>query len=94
MRRAFAWLTGLVSVAALARLLRRRQRAGSEPQLPVDDPAEQLRGTLARTRASEPGEAPAPELEPDPASPEERRARVHERAQETIDQMRDQPEQQ
>ena len=91
MRRAFAWLGGLVGVAALARLLHRR-RAAAEPHAPVEDPASELRETLARSRAGEAGETePMPGLEPDPASPEERRARVHERAQDAIDSMRQPP---
>jgi hypothetical protein len=89
MRRAFAWMTGLVGVAALARLLRRRQ--GEKPAEPsIDDPAAELRDTLARSRTPE---TPAPEPEEPPAtSLEERRARVHARAQEAIESMRQAPE--
>jgi len=50
--------------------------------------AEELKRTLAETRA---GEEPAPEPEADPTSLDERRRRVHERAQEAIDAMREPP---
>ena len=95
MRRAFAWMTGLVGVAALARLLRRR-RSQSQADTPLADPAAELRQTLARTRPPEAPDAPASKpAKPDetPAtSLEERRARVHARAQEAIESMRDVPE--
>jgi hypothetical protein len=85
-RRAFAWLSGLVGVATLSRVVWRR-RVARERREQQADPVTELRDTLARTR----GEADAgtpPQSEPDPVSPEERRARVHERAQETIERMR------
>jgi hypothetical protein len=85
MRRAFAWLSGLVGVAALSRILWRRRRARERRH--ADDPAAELRDTLARTRTDSEPTTP-PQSEPDPASPEERRARVHERAQQTIERMR------
>jgi hypothetical protein len=84
-RRAFAWLSGLVGVAALSRVVWRR-RAARERREQGADPAVELRDTLARTRGE--GDAATPQSEPDPASPEERRARVHERAQQTIERMR------
>ncbi len=74
MRRFIGWIAGLVSIAALARILARRRRGPdlavpelSEPAAPVPDAA-----------------PPAEEL-----TIEERRARVHGRAQEVIDAMRD-----
>ena len=90
MRRAFAWMTGLVGVAALARLLRRRQRE-QPPGTPVDDPAAELRETLARSRGPD-SETPEPTREPQETSLEERRARVHAKAQEAIESMRQAPE--
>lgn len=92
MRRAFAWMTGLVGVAALARLLRRRQGESPKPAEPsIDDPAAELREALARSRPPETPEPRAPEEQPE-TSLEERRARVHARAQETIESMRLPPE--
>jgi hypothetical protein len=94
-RRALTWLAGAVGLAAVARLLRRRA-AGTTP---VADPAEELREKLAeqRRQGSDAGdeEIVAPEPEPEPAGPadtvdlEERRARVHARAQEAIELMSD-----
>jgi hypothetical protein len=93
MRRAFAWMTGLVGVAALARLLRRRQ-VEKPAETSIEDPAAELRETLARSRSPEtPTDAPSREPEEPPAtSLEERRARVHARAQEAIESMRQAPE--
>jgi hypothetical protein len=88
-KRALAWLTGLVGIAALGRMLaRRRQPAESiaEPSpAPIDDPAEELRRKLADQRQ------PEPEAEPVVAAEtlEERRARVHAKAREAIDAMDD-----
>ena len=87
MRKALVWLGGALGFAALYRLLRRRQVAEIAPA-PVADPAEELKRTLAETRA---GEEPAAEPEADPTSLDERRRRVHERAQEAIDAMREPP---
>ncbi|HEU0334929.1 MAG TPA: hypothetical protein VFR43_00150, partial [Gaiellaceae bacterium] len=68
--------------------LRRRQPA---PPQPAADPAEELRRRLEQARAEEP---PAPPDEPAPAVPraasiEDRRARVHARAQEALELMRE-----
>jgi len=116
-RRALVWLGGALGLAALYRMLKRR---GAAKPPPGPDPAEELRRTLAETRAQEavaverPAEpevesepeaepkpsaeaeprvpaAPEAEPEPDPASIEERRRRIHERAQEAIDAMREPP---
>ena len=114
-RRLLAWVAGLALIAAVvSRLKRRRTPAPVAPPetapdvAAVDDPAEELRDRLARSRADEPaapaadeapaGDAPeggavaADEPASEPASLDERRARVHERAQEAIDAMREPPE--
>jgi hypothetical protein len=81
----------------LRALLRRRSRPGSSPS------AEDLRAKLAQTKsqeapakASEPEPAPAPESEPEPepepAQPEtveDRRADVHAKARQAIDDLGD-----
>jgi hypothetical protein len=87
-------MAGLVSIAALARVLSRRSRK-TQPVPPAaeDDPAEALRQKLTETRAAEPDAAPPPE----PATttptetPAERRARIHAKAQEAIEAMQDPP---
>jgi hypothetical protein len=86
-KRAFAWIAGLVGIAALGRWLARRRRPAQPPAAP-DDPAGELRRRLDATRT------PAPEVddEPDDADArtlEERRADVHVKAQEAIDAMRE-----
>lgn len=96
MRRLFGWTAGLVSIAALARLLAaRRHRAEAPalppPALPAEDPAEELRRKLAESRDAD---APAAEsMEPSgpKESLEERRARVHAKAQEALSAMGDLP---
>src|SRR5262249_5461519 len=95
-RRALTWLAGAVGLAALARLLSRRRAVSTAP---VSDPAAELREKLAEQRRTESdahleeGVAPEPEPEAehpaDPVDLEERRARVHARAQEAIDLMSD-----
>lgn len=99
-RRLFGWLAGLAGIAALARLLSRRAptEPASAPQEP--DPAQALREKLSEARAEpepplqhEPPEQPvadAPAAAPE--SLDERRARVHAKAQEAIDAMQE-PEQ-
>jgi hypothetical protein len=88
MRRALAWIGGALGLAALVRAWGQRQRAAAEP--PAADPAEELRAALDETRA---GEATAGETaeEGEPASLDERRRQVHERAQEALDAMREPP---
>jgi hypothetical protein len=88
MKRALAWVAGAVGIAALGRALSRRGSAApaAEPGIPVDDPAEELRRTLAASREDDP--AAAGEDEPE-GTLDERRARVHAKAQEAIDAMRD-----
>jgi hypothetical protein len=88
MRRALAWIGGAIGLAALARAWRKRQRAAAEP--PAADPADELRTALDETRAAE-ATAGEPAAEGEPASLDERRRRVHERAQEALDAMREPP---
>ena len=58
---------------------------------PTGDPAEELRRKLEAQRHGEPAPAPAPELQPAAADEtlDERRARVHAKAREAMDAMRD-----
>ncbi len=99
MRRLFAWTAGLVGIAALARLLARRQaeREAMAPAPPQEatssDPAEALRQKLSDTRGDDDGEPVATqETEGAPTeSLDERRARVHAKAQEAIDAMQEPP---
>ena len=88
-RRLFGWMAGLVGIAALARLLASRrarlQAPAHAPALPAPDPAEELRRKLAETR-----EQPATASEdagPPTETIDERRARVHAKAQEALDAM-------
>jgi len=95
-RRLIGWTAGVVGIAALARMLSRRRR-GPTPVAapPVDDHAEALRRKLdesrtavgtAPTRAAD----PAPDVDDAPReSLEDRRARVHAKAQEAIDAMQE-----
>ena len=80
MKRLFALLLGGLG---LRTLLRRRSRPAVEPTH-----ADDLRAKLAESK-SEPEPGPAPPPEP---GIEERRADVHERARQAIDELRDQPE--
>ena len=80
-------MAGLVGIAALARLLaaRRARQETWAPPSPAPDPAEELRRKLAETReqpAAPPAEAAAPA-----GTIDERRARVHAKAQEALDAM-------
>ena len=96
MRRLFGWLAGLVGIAALARLLARREQLRPGRTTPVEsDPAAELRRKLSETRAEpaatpeagapEPGAAAAEQRE----SLEDRRARVHAKAMQAIDEMKE-----
>lgn len=96
-RRLFGWVAGLVGIAAAARYLARRSRAAAPPPAPPTtgtDPAEALRRKLDETRT----EAPAPPP-PDTATAdetpretlEERRARVHAKAEAAIAEMQEPP---
>ena len=92
-RRLFGWTAGLVSIAALARVLARRRRRethAAETQAVAQDPAEELRRKLSETReaAGANDEAGAPEPT---ETLDERRSRVHAKAQEAIESMQDEP---
>jgi hypothetical protein len=80
----------MVGLAALARAVRKRQREAVAPATPATlDPAAELRTALAETKEPEANEPSATTEEP--PSLEERRRKVHERAQEAIDAMDDPP---
>jgi hypothetical protein len=98
-RRLFGWTAGLVGIAALARLLARRQARAKAPA-PAPDPAEELRRKLDESRGrtgvddtrTAPTSAPPSATEQSaPAEPtetlDERRARVHAKAQEALEAM-------
>jgi hypothetical protein len=88
MKRLLALVAGGLGLRAL---LRRRLRPALSPS-----PAEDLRAKLAQTKAAEPAPAavpepePEPEPKPEPAQPEtveDRRADVHEKARQAIDDL-------
>ena len=88
MKRLLALVAGGLGLRAL---LRRRLRPALSPS-----PAEDLRAKLAQTKAAEPAPAavpepePEPEPKPEPAQPEtveDRRADVHSRARQAIDDL-------
>ena len=92
MRRLFGWTAGLVGIAALARLLAaRRDRAAPAlpPAPPAEDPAEELRRKLAESRDADAPSAEATTMPEAVESLEERRARVHAKAQEALEAMDD-----
>ena len=85
-------MAGLVSIAALARVLARRRRHERtiDPPGGASDPADELRRKLSETR--EAADAPEPAGPPEPTETlDERRSRVHAKAQEAIDAMQDRP---
>lgn len=92
-RRLFGWMAGLAGIAALARLLSARQtrRELPSPVAAPPDPADALRQKLSASRAepsAAPAEAAVPPVEASPAETlDERRARIHAKAQETIESM-------
>jgi hypothetical protein len=89
--RLFGWMAGLVSIAALARVLARRRRRethAAEQEALAQDPAEELRRKLSETREAAGATEPSGPTE----TLEERRSRVHAKAQEAIDAMQDAPE--
>ena len=94
MRRLIGWTAGVVGVAALARMLARR-RPAPKPVAPppADDHAEALRRKLDETRASDAASAPTSTADVEDEAPREslenRRARVHAKAQEAIDAMQE-----
>jgi hypothetical protein len=92
MRKRLAWLAGILGIAALARALRRRHAPTSAPAPPAltPDPADELRARLQQSREAEAITVPADdETSRDTVPLEERRARVHAKAQEAIDLMRE-----
>jgi hypothetical protein len=93
--RLFGWTAGLIGIAALARVLARRQRARARSAPPAalePDPADALRQKLSETRSPASAAAePAPEAEQQETI-EERRSRVHAKAQEAIEAMQEAPE--
>jgi hypothetical protein len=99
-RRLLAWTAGVVGIAALGRILaRNRRREPPRATPPVDERAEALRRKLSETRAAEApvsvaeptatAAASAPADERPSETIEERRARVHAKAQEAIDAMQE-----
>lgn len=82
MRRTFTWLAGLAGIAALLRR-RSRQRVSTPQSLPAPspDPAVELRQKLEEARVPEAEQSAETEAS---FSLDERRARVHERAQDAI----------
>jgi hypothetical protein len=87
-RRLTRWVIGLASALAVWRLWSRRRQV--EPKAEEPDPAEALRRKLAETRDDVGPEPAAPEAPEAPAETiDERRARVHAKAQETIESMRE-----
>ena len=94
MRKLLTWLAGGLGAAALVRQLLRRQPARPPAPAPAD-PAEELRAKLeqARDTADDRDEFDAAEGTPvdeveRPRSLEERRRRVHDKAQEALGEMR------
>ena len=96
MRRAFTWIAGALGIAALLRF-RRRPRADEAPAV---DPAEELRRKLAQARGAGDDRdefdaaegTPVDEVDTPKPSLEERRARVHAKAQEALGSMNDPPD--
>ena len=92
MKRTFAWLAGIVGIAALGRWLARRGQppeSAAEPTPDAADPAQELRQRLDEQRQQpEQNEAPKEPAAVDETL-EERRARVHAKAREAIDVMDD-----
>ena len=98
MRRLIGWTAGVVGIAALARMLAQRRPAPKPVAAPpADDHADALRRKLDETRATEAASASTADVTPAEAADEEapreslqdRRARVHAKAQEAIDAMKE-----
>ena len=94
MRKLFGWMAGLVGIAALARILAARRaqvaaRVRTTIAPPGADPAEALRRKLSETREEPRAAAETPSTTaPEPNETlEDRRARVHAKAQEAMDAM-------
>lgn len=92
-KRALAWMAGLVGVAALGRLLAKRSAgpttAPEATATGAEDPAAELRLRLAAQRAADPAAVEEAEALPEGETLEERRARIHAKAQQAIDAMRE-----
>jgi hypothetical protein len=95
MRRLLTGIAGAVGLAALLRALRRRRATPSQPQPPVPDPAAELREKLAQARGAaddrdefDAAEGVTVDAAGDARSLDERRRAVHDRAQQTLGQMR------
>ena len=93
MRRLFGWTAGLVGIAALARILARRQARTAAGPAPALDPAEELRRKLDESRGqAASGDAAATTAgltatADQTETLDERRARVHAKAQEALEAM-------
>ena len=80
-----------MSIAALARVLARRRRHETPASPATGDPADELRRKLSETRGAGAAEAgPSAPAEPSETL-EERRSRVHAKAQEAIEAMHEEP---
>jgi len=95
MRRLLTGIAGAVGLAALLRALRRRRATPSQPQPPTPDPAAELREKLAQARGAaddrdefDAAEGVTVDEAGDARSLDERRRAVHDRAQQTLGQMR------
>jgi broad specificity phosphatase PhoE len=81
-KRLIALLAGGLGLRAI---LRRRARRPA----PAPSPADELKAKLAATKPPEPEPEPEPEPAPAPEGVDERRADVHARAREAIEELRD-----
>jgi predicted Zn-dependent protease len=89
MKRLLALVAGGLGLRAL---LRRRSRPGLSTSQLSPSPAEDLRAKLAQTKVAEPAPALGTTTEPEPAAAqpetvEDRRADVHEKARQAIDDL-------
>ena len=90
MRRLIGWTAGVVGVAALARMLARRRPAPKPVAAPpADDHAEASDAASAPTSTADVEDVEDVEDEAPRESLENRRARVHAKAQEAIDAMQE-----
>jgi hypothetical protein len=85
-RRLSRWIVGVASALAIWRLWTRRRRGQEPPATGGPDPADELRRKLAETRDTESGDGQPAEQD---ESLDERRARVHAKAQEAMEAMRE-----
>jgi hypothetical protein len=94
MRGLLVGITGLLGAAAFWRR-RRHKQAGELSGFGEADPAEELRATLAASRASggavvtdDPAAAPVADAGASPLDPEARRKSLHDRARASIDELK------